>query len=574
MYEIGAGKAEITSYIKGVGMMGYGQHFNTVDDIETPLYSRAYVFKSGGKKIVLVVAEIAFITISVKRGVLKRLQRHHEELGYVPENVMLSAQHTHSGPGGYSFYGIYNLSIPGFVPQVYQGIVDGIIESILIAEKNLKPAKALFNKGTFENDIEVAFNRSVRSYNRNPEVKPLKPEESHLAIDREMELLRFDSLEGDKIGSVNWFGVHATSVHNDNRRICADNKGYAATGLENTIETGEDSNPFVAAFAQKPAGDVTPNYVWDKKKKWTRGKFEDDFESAQYNGLLQSEKAKRIYETAEEGKVIQGDLDYELMFVNFSMVYPDKEFTNGEDGLRTGPACLGVAFFRGTKEGPGMPFLLAEASVLLSRFMKGFELIKAKFLDPQKRDKIRAKYKIQGKKDILIETGDRKVLGTPDIGKLFVPGFLDPVVKTFKEQYRAGSLDHKPWSPQTLPLHIVIIGTLAIVGIPGEITTVAGQRLKDTILGVLSKRGVEDVILNSYTNAYCGYITTNEEYQEQLYEGGHTVYGEWTLASFQTKFKHLAQELLKPLNERNVEHSGEPVQFTNDELKKRSFVGI
>ena len=40
---------------------------------------------------------------------------------------MLTATHTHSGPGGYSHYLLYNLSIPGFVAPVHQAIVDGIV---------------------------------------------------------------------------------------------------------------------------------------------------------------------------------------------------------------------------------------------------------------------------------------------------------------------------------------------------------------------------------------------------------------------------------------------------------------
>src|SRR5688572_22304609 len=106
-YEAGAAIADITAFKKGVGMMGYGMYFNKVLEKGTGLNARAFVFRNvnSGKKVVFVNAEIAFITISIKRGVLKNLTRHHPELGYQYENVFLSAQHTHSGPGGYSHYG-------------------------------------------------------------------------------------------------------------------------------------------------------------------------------------------------------------------------------------------------------------------------------------------------------------------------------------------------------------------------------------------------------------------------------------------------------------------------------------
>ena len=79
-----------------------------------------------GKKVVLVNAEICFITIAIKRGVWKKLRRKHEYLDFQEDSIMLSAQHTHSAPGGYSHFGLYNMSIPGFAPEVYQKVVDGI----------------------------------------------------------------------------------------------------------------------------------------------------------------------------------------------------------------------------------------------------------------------------------------------------------------------------------------------------------------------------------------------------------------------------------------------------------------
>ena len=49
------------------------------------------------------------------------------------------------------------------------------------------------------------------------------------------------------------------------------------------------------------------------------------------------------------------------------------------------------------------------------------------------------------------------------------------------------------------------------------------------------------VILSPYANAFSGYITTQEEYQTQYYEGGHTIFGQWTLAAHQTQFDKVAE---------------------------------
>jgi neutral ceramidase len=90
-------------------------------------------------------------------------------------------------------------------------------------------------------------------------------------------------------------------------------------------------------------------------------------------------------------------------------------------------------------------------------------------------------------------------------------------------------------------------------------------------LDILRDRGVTEVIATSYCNAYCGYVTTYQEYQTQHYEGGHTVFGEHTLGAVQTKFKQLALEMLKTKDERIAIDEGRPATFTKEELALRSF---
>lgn len=572
MYEVGTGKADITAFKKDVGMMGYGMFHNRITGVETPLFVRAFVVRdlTTKRKIVFVNAEIAFITISIKRGVMKKLKRHHAELGFEADNVLLSAQHTHSGPGGYSHYGLYNISVPGFVPEVYQTIVDGIVSSIVEADAKLCPARISFTKGSFAPDKDVAFNRSIKAYNQNPEVTKVTAAEAHLAVDREMHLFRVDDMDGKPIGSFNFFGVHTTSIHNDNTKINADNKGYAARYLEEAIN--KENPDYIAAFAQKAAGDVTPNYTWDKKKKWTRGPFENDVESASYIGKLQFEKALELHEqAAQDGETVQVGIDYALSHANFANIAVDPEFSGNNPEARTCASCHGVAFFKGTTEGPGMEPPLVVVANFATAVVKIYDYVRGWFLSKDERKKIHEKYRIHGTKKILIETADRKVLGTRNITGLIVPAFVDPTIKYFKVFHKSGGLDHKPWTPQTLPLQTVILGQVAFVAIPGEITTVAGQRLKQTVQDILSSRGVQEVILISYSNAYCGYITTFEEYQVQCYEGGHTPYGQWTLAGFQTKFKELSLQLLKAPEDRQIDSSIAPVEFTDEELNKRTF---
>ena len=45
---------------------------------------------------------------------------------YNTDNVVLSATHTHSGPGGYMQYVLFQFTSYGFVQQSFQALVDGI----------------------------------------------------------------------------------------------------------------------------------------------------------------------------------------------------------------------------------------------------------------------------------------------------------------------------------------------------------------------------------------------------------------------------------------------------------------
>ncbi len=84
-------------------------------------------------------------------------------------------QHTHSAPGGYSHFGLYNMTIPGFAPEVYQKVVGGIVEAIVIANENLRPATIRLSDGEFEADKEVGFNRALKAYNLNKQTNTTVP---------------------------------------------------------------------------------------------------------------------------------------------------------------------------------------------------------------------------------------------------------------------------------------------------------------------------------------------------------------------------------------------------------------
>ena len=72
------------------------------------------------------------------------------------------------------------------------------------------------------------------------------------------------------------------------------------------------------------------------------------------------------------------------------------------------------------------------------------------------------------------------------------------------------------WQPRVLSTQLVLIGDVAIAAVPGELTTMAGRRLRNAIRDAVVENGGPSTIwpvLATLSNHYSNYITTYEEYQ-------------------------------------------------------------
>jgi len=75
-------------------------------------------------------------------------------------------------------------------------------------------------------------------------------------------------------------------------------------------------------------------------------------------------------------------------------------------------------------------------------------------------------------------------------------------------------------------VQLLRIGQLYLIGIPGEVTITAGLRMRREVAAAVGAE-LRDVLVAGYSNAYIHYVTTPEEYDEQRYEGGSTLFGRW-----------------------------------------------
>ncbi|XP_059803421.1 neutral ceramidase isoform X1 [Hypanus sabinus] len=517
-YQIGAGRADCTGPIANLPMMGYANPDQTAAGLHTRLFSRAFIVAdpSTSKRVVFVSSDIGMISQKLRLEVLKRLKTKYGNL-YRQDNVVLSGTHTHSGPAGYFQYTLCLITSKGYIKPSINALINGIIKSIDIAHKNMKPGKIFVNKGTVEGSN---INRSPYSYLQNPKEERARYKSN---TDTELVLLKMEDLDGQAIGILSWFAVHPVSMNNSNHLVSSDNMGHASYLFEQDKNVGclPGEGPFVAAFASTNLGDVSANTlgphcintgetcdnsnstcpIGGSSMCMSSGPGKDMFESTAIIGRSIYNKAKELFRTAT--REIKGPINFAHQWVNMTDV--TVQFNSTHKGHTCKPA-LGYSFAAGTTDGVGA-FNFTQGTVEGDPF---WDSIRDMLLGKPSNET----QKCHHPKPILFNTG-----------------------------YMSKPL---PWHPDIVDVQILTIGTLAIVAVPGEFTTMSGRRLRENVKRELESTGTlkdVDVVVAGLCNVYTHYITTYEEYQVQRYEGASTIYGPHTLSAYIQLFKGLAKAI-------------------------------
>jgi len=498
MFLCGRGIADITGEAADTGMLGYGKSRQRSDGIHLRLRSRAFVIAdpASGRRVLLVVNDLPMVFDNVCRAVLDRLRHEYGTL-YTEHNTMITATHTHSGPGGYSHHRLYQSNTGGFRPKTFDAIVDGMTEAVVRAHSDLSPAALTLSHGELR---DASANRSKVAFDNNPAAdRQWFPD----GVDPQTTLLRIERA-GRPLGAINWFGVHNTSMTNANTLISGDNKGYAAYHWERLVAGVDylDRRPddFVAAFAQTNAGDLTPNL----DLRPGQGPSSDETENTRIIGLRQYEAAARLM--AAPGSVLDGGVDHRLTHVDLGAAVVRPEFTGDGREHRTGAPVGGAAALAGSQEdGPAF---------------RGFHEGRNPLWDTVSRTLYRR---------------------NPRLRDVQAPKAL--VVGGLRGHYVA----------RNAPIQLLRIGQLYLLGIPAEVTVVAGLRLRRTVASIVGAE-LADVLVVGYSNGYLHYVTTPEEYDTQQYEGGSTLFGRWTLPALQQVAGQLAEAM----------RDGRPVRYGDE----------
>eukprot|EP00756_Hemistasia_phaeocysticola_P027145 Hpha_TRINITY_DN16101_c3_g1::TRINITY_DN16101_c3_g1_i1::g.8920::m.8920/K12349/ASAH2; neutral ceramidase len=538
-YKVGVGKADATSSLTQTAMMGYANPSQLTAGLHTRLWARAFVVQDGDFKVAFVSLDSGMPSVALRQEVDKRLLQRFPDQRYTRRNVMISGTHSHSGPGGYFEYFLFEITSLGFVNQTMEAFTNAIVDSIAIADAALVDGSVKLEKTKLGDDSNI--NRSPSSYLMNPKEERDRYPDGN--TDKDMVQLRFDSTDGKFLGVFNWFAIHGTALNFTNHLVSGDSRGMASQMVEQKYQTvgalpGQED--FVAAFAATNLGDVSPNTAGsichsgpDEGKAcaleqstcptktltgvkprvgpcYNLGPGKDMYESALIMAQKQFDASNGMI-TGQQATALSGPVGAVHQYINMS------GYQVKSTGGRTCAAAMGYSFAAGTTDGPGdFDFYQHERNGT-----KFWDTVTKDILDPL----------------ISFEWGHRK------------PTAADYACHAPKPVLLFTGMYHFPWHwhPDTVELQLIRIGDLFIAGVPGEFTTMSGRRLRERVAAKAKSMGVQNpqIVIAGLSNQYTHYITTPEEYEAQRYEAASTIFGKETLSAYLELFEGLTENMVQ-----------------------------
>lgn len=238
----GVAKADITP-AQPCMLSGYASRTNLSTGVHDPLSARAVAFEHGGRRLVLVSADI----IGFYRGMAEHLRaRISETCGIEPDELLLSATHTHAAPTPTLEEGKLHPSNVAYT----QMLRDRLVQICQRALGDLRPARIGFGSGASpvgvnrrEPITDKAGNTQIR-LGRNPAI----------VTDREVQVLQIRDRDGEANRAVLFaYATHGTSLGAKNLTVSGDVLGLASQFLERFFGAGVIAPAFAGA-----SGDIDP----------------------------------------------------------------------------------------------------------------------------------------------------------------------------------------------------------------------------------------------------------------------------------------------------------------------------
>ena len=276
----GFGKYNITPKV-GCELYGFGPFLNrTSVGIRDILEARVGIFEENGKKIAFITCDLCVVTDKVVAETRKLIRERHPE--FRDDEIMVTASHTHSGPGTREEDYGWGASDPAWVMvlpyrlrEAFTMAVENMQEATL--SQALVPCRHIGLNRVYDQDGPPLEDVLKEDW------EPAKPE----LTDTECRVMRIDSVEtGKMIGFMAYFGCHPVVCCAANRFIHGD---YPGVAMHNLMREFPGS---VGLFLQGAEGDVNSGCVYkpEQESLLALDVFAARFANSVRNGLVQAEK--------------------------------------------------------------------------------------------------------------------------------------------------------------------------------------------------------------------------------------------------------------------------------------------
>jgi neutral ceramidase len=192
------------------------------------LAARALVLEANGRRTAWVAVDL----LAVDRGFTAEVERRLQAAGVAPAALVLSASHTHSGPGAFVDSAVLGwLALDRLDGSVREALVEAIVTAVRQATSDRRPARLAVGS--------VGTPRLVRSRLGQP-------------TDSELLVLKVTDTAGGPIAVVWNYAIHGTTLGQRNLRLSGDVMGEASRRLEQALGVP-------ALFVNGAVGDVSPS---------------------------------------------------------------------------------------------------------------------------------------------------------------------------------------------------------------------------------------------------------------------------------------------------------------------------
>ncbi len=324
----GAAYTDITPRL-GTSLVGYF-HDRKAQDVADPLLAKAVVLENDETSIAFVMCDVIVL---VREDVDPIKQRASELTGIPPQNIMICATHTHTGPATRGALGIEDAD------DIYMSWApDKIADSIKLAQNRLQPAvlghisgsvpEETYNRRWWMKDGTVQMNPGYENPNK---VKPAGP------TDPEVAILAIQTPDREPIAVIANYSLHYVGGPFD-LSVSADYFECFATALQRMAGA-----EFVAIMANGCCGDINnwdftrpapqypyPHYQCDRVanvlaaetfKKWNQIHLEDYLEEVTLAAALTELPVRRRELSPEDLAAAQAVLDNPADYGEMEQVY-------------------------------------------------------------------------------------------------------------------------------------------------------------------------------------------------------------------------------------------------------------